>query len=91
MNLIQQLEQEEVARLSSGKSIPEFQPGDTLLVNVKVVEGERTRIHANTIQAPDVVDDEFDHSETTSKKPRPDGLDDHDGGDGGGGESSEAN
>ena len=46
MNLIQQLEQEEVARLSSGKSIPEFQPGDTLLVNVKVVEGERTRIQA---------------------------------------------
>ncbi|MDB4964424.1 MAG: chromosome segregation and condensation protein ScpB [Myxococcales bacterium] len=65
------------------------------------IEGERTRIHANTIQAPEIVDDEFDHSETTSKKPRPEGLDDHagpdkTGGEGGtsgsgGGESSEAN
>ena len=46
MNLIQQLEQEQIARLSSGKTIPEFEPGDTVLVNVKVVEGERTRIQA---------------------------------------------
>lgn len=46
MNLIQQLEKEQVAKLSAGKEIPEFQPGDTLLVNVKVVEGERTRIQA---------------------------------------------
>src|SRR5207237_8348020 len=46
MNLIQQLEQEQVAKLSAGKNIPDFQPGDTVLVNVKVVEGERTRIQA---------------------------------------------
>jgi large subunit ribosomal protein L19 len=46
MNLIQQLEKEQVEKLSSGKEIPDFQPGDTLLVNVKVVEGERTRIQA---------------------------------------------
>ena len=44
MNLLQQLEKEQVAKLSAGKEIPDFQPGDTLLVNVKVVEGERTRI-----------------------------------------------
>ena len=44
MNLIQQLEQEQIARL--GKTIPDFQPGDTLQVNVKVVEGERTRVQA---------------------------------------------
>ena len=44
MNLIQQLEKEQIAKLSAGKEIPDFQPGDTLLVNVKVVEGERTRI-----------------------------------------------
>jgi large subunit ribosomal protein L19 len=46
MNLIQQLEKEQVAKLSAGREIPEFQPGDTVLVNVKVVEGERTRIQA---------------------------------------------
>ena len=46
MNLIQQLEKEQVAKLSAGKDTPDFQPGDTLLVNVKVVEGERTRIQA---------------------------------------------
>ena len=46
MNLIQQLEKEQMAKLSAGKSIPDFQPGDTLLVNVKVVEGERSRIQA---------------------------------------------
>src|SRR3974390_447366 len=46
MNLIQQIEKEQVAKLSAGKEIPEFQPGDTVLVNVKVVEGERTRIQA---------------------------------------------
>ena len=44
MNLIQQLEKEQIAKLSTGKEIPDFAPGDTLLVNVKVVEGERTRI-----------------------------------------------
>ena len=46
MNLIQQLEKEQVEKLSAGKEIPDFQPGDTVLVNVKVVEGERTRIQA---------------------------------------------
>ena len=46
MNLIQQLEQEQVEKLSAGKEIPDFGPGDTVLVNVKVIEGERTRIQA---------------------------------------------
>ena len=44
MNLIQQLEQEQIAKLA--KTIPDFQPGDTVIVNVKVKEGERTRIQA---------------------------------------------
>src|SRR5262245_58755110 len=46
MNLIQELEKEQVAKLSAGKEIPDFAPGDTVLVNVKVVEGERTRTQA---------------------------------------------
>src|SRR5438067_8326925 len=44
MNLIQELEKEQIAKLSAGKQIPDFAPGDTLLVDVKVVEGERSRI-----------------------------------------------
>src|SRR5919106_4998388 len=44
MNLIQQLEQEQIAKL--GKDVPEFQPGDPVIVNVKVKEGERTRVQA---------------------------------------------
>ena len=44
MNLIDQLEKEEIARL--GKVIPEFSPGDTLVVSVNVVEGERKRVQA---------------------------------------------
>lgn len=44
MNLIQQLEQEEIARL--GKTIPDFAPGDTVVVNVKVKEGNRERLQA---------------------------------------------
>ncbi len=44
MNIIQQLEQEQIASL--GKTIPDFQPGDTVTVNVKVKEGERTRVQA---------------------------------------------
>ncbi|KXW55656.1 50S ribosomal protein L19 [Ferrovum sp. PN-J185] len=44
MNLIQQLEQEEMQRL--GKNIPDFAPGDTVVVNVNVVEGERKRVQA---------------------------------------------
>ena len=46
MNLIQQLEKEQFDKLSATKSIPEFGPGDTVIVNVKVVEGERTRVQA---------------------------------------------
>jgi large subunit ribosomal protein L19 len=46
MNVIQQLEKEQMAKLSAGKQIPDFGPGDTLLVNVKVVEGDRTRVQA---------------------------------------------
>ena len=46
MNLIHELEKEQIAKLSAGKEIPDFAPGDTVLVNVKVVEGERTRIQA---------------------------------------------
>jgi large subunit ribosomal protein L19 len=46
MNLIQQLEKEQMAKLTAKKDIPDFQPGDTVLVNVKVVEGDRTRIQA---------------------------------------------
>ena len=46
MNLIKELEQEQMTKLTAGKSIPPFEPGDTVSVNVKVVEGERTRIQA---------------------------------------------
>ena len=46
MNLLKQLENEQVAKLTAGKEIPDFQPGDTLVVNVKIVEGERTRVQA---------------------------------------------
>ena len=46
MNIIQTLEKEQMAKLSAGKEIPDFAPGDTLLVNVKVKEGERTRVQA---------------------------------------------
>jgi large subunit ribosomal protein L19 len=46
MNIIQQLEHEQVQRLTAGKTIPEFAPGDTVTVNVKVVEGERSRVQA---------------------------------------------
>jgi|SRR3954453_18388181 large subunit ribosomal protein L19 len=44
MNIIQQLEQEQIAKLN--KTIPDFQPGDTVIVNVRVKEGERTRVQA---------------------------------------------
>ncbi|HEV2602893.1 MAG TPA: 50S ribosomal protein L19 [Microvirga sp.] len=44
MNIIQQLEQEQIAKL--GKTLPDFQPGDTVIVNVKVKEGERSRVQA---------------------------------------------
>jgi large subunit ribosomal protein L19 len=44
MNLIQQLEAEQIEQYTSAKPIPEFRPGDTVRVGVKVVEGERTRV-----------------------------------------------
>jgi large subunit ribosomal protein L19 len=46
MNIIEQLDQEQVAKLSAGREIPDFEPGDTVIVNVKVKEGERTRVQA---------------------------------------------
>ncbi len=46
MNIIQKLEAEEAARVLGEKTIPEFQPGDTVIVNVKVKEGERSRVQA---------------------------------------------
>ena len=44
MNLIQQLEAEAIEQFNATKTIPEFRPGDTLRVGVKVIEGERTRV-----------------------------------------------
>jgi large subunit ribosomal protein L19 len=46
MNLIQELEKEQVTKLTADKEIPDFQPGDTVLVNVKVAEGDKTRVQA---------------------------------------------
>ena len=46
MNLIQTLNKEQADRLSAGKTIPDFEPGDTVIVNVKVVEGDRSRVQA---------------------------------------------
>lgn len=46
MNLIQTLEQEEIQRLTEGKTLPEFGPGDTVVVNVNVIEGNRKRTQA---------------------------------------------
>jgi large subunit ribosomal protein L19 len=46
MNIIQQLEAEQAAKLVAARAIPEFQPGDTVIVNVKVKEGERSRVQA---------------------------------------------
>jgi len=46
MNLLQQIEAEQVAKLTAARAIPEFEPGDTVRVSVKVVEGERERIQA---------------------------------------------
>jgi large subunit ribosomal protein L19 len=44
MNLIQTIEAENIAKFNESKKIPDFRPGDTLKVGVKVVEGERTRV-----------------------------------------------
>ena len=46
MNIIEQLDAEQMKRLSDIRKIPEFQPGDTVIVNVKVKEGERSRVQA---------------------------------------------
>jgi large subunit ribosomal protein L19 len=46
MNIIQQIEAEEAARVLGTKTIPPFRPGDTVIVNVKVVEGDRSRVQA---------------------------------------------
>ena len=44
MNLIQTLEAEQIAKFNEAKKVPDFRPGDTLKVGVRVVEGERTRV-----------------------------------------------
>jgi large subunit ribosomal protein L19 len=46
MDIVQELEKEQIEKLSAGKEIPDFQPGDTLLVNVKVIEGDKARVQA---------------------------------------------
>src|SRR5579863_6155108 len=46
MNIIQSFETDEIARLTSARTIPDFAAGDTLRVSVRVVEGERTRVQA---------------------------------------------
>ena len=46
MNVLKEIEAEQVAKLAAGKEIPDFQPGDTVVVNVKIIEGERTRVQA---------------------------------------------
>ena len=46
MNLIEELEREHMAELAAEKSVPDFQPGDTVKVNVKVIEGSRERLQA---------------------------------------------
>jgi len=45
-NIIETLNREEIERVTSGKKIPEFQPGDTLRVNVRISEGDRERVQA---------------------------------------------
>ena len=46
LNIIQTLDAEQAAKLGANSKIPEFQPGDTVIVNVKVTEGERSRVQA---------------------------------------------
>ena len=46
MNIIEKIEKEQLEKLSSGKQIPDFNPGDTIKVDVKVVEGTRERVQA---------------------------------------------
>ncbi|MYG51424.1 MAG: 50S ribosomal protein L19, partial [Rhodospirillaceae bacterium] len=46
MNIIQEIEQEHLAEIAGDKTIPDFSPGDTVRVNVRVVEGNRERVQA---------------------------------------------
>jgi large subunit ribosomal protein L19 len=46
MNIIESIEQEEIARITANKTLPAFAPGDTVVVNVNVVEGTRKRVQA---------------------------------------------
>jgi len=46
MNIVEQLEKEQVATVAAQRAVPDFSPGDTLIVNVKVKEGDRARIQA---------------------------------------------
>ena len=46
MNLRKEIENEQMAKLSAVKEIPTFQPGDTVIVNVKIIEGEKSRVQA---------------------------------------------
>ena len=46
MNIIEQLEKEQAAVVAAKRPVPEFAPGDTVIVNVRVVEGDRTRVQA---------------------------------------------
>lgn len=46
MNIIEQLEKEQAAAVAAKRAVPEFGPGDTVIVNVRVKEGERTRVQA---------------------------------------------
>ncbi|WP_316975713.1 50S ribosomal protein L19 [Shumkonia mesophila] len=46
MNIIEQMEQEQIAKATDARGVPEFAPGDTVRVNVKVVEGTRERVQA---------------------------------------------
>jgi ribosomal protein L19, bacterial type len=46
MNIIEEINKEQIAKLTEAKSIPDFEPGDTVQVNVRVKEGERSRVQA---------------------------------------------
>ncbi len=46
MNIIEELEKDQIARLTAERPVPDFRPGDTLRVNVRVIEGNRERIQA---------------------------------------------
>jgi large subunit ribosomal protein L19 len=46
MNVMEQIEKEQIAKLTAERAVPEFAPGDTLRVNIKVIEGNRERVQA---------------------------------------------